>query len=98
MRDSSKNALTSSVFELEICSFSLNRSEFRHNLNGIILRVHVQNLRAQSEIGNYERDQRVSFFWKFKWTNKSLQWIQIKHGKQKKVEHKSGCFTVIKKE
>ena len=56
----SKKALTSSVFELEKCSLFLNRSEFRQNLVGNIIRVLVRNLRAQSEIGNHERDQRVS--------------------------------------
>ena len=54
-----KTSLTWSVFELEICFF-LNRSEFRQNLIGTIIRVLVRNLRAQSEIGNHERDQRVS--------------------------------------
>ena len=40
--------------------FFLNRSEFRQNLIGTIIRVLLQNLRAQSEIGNHERDQQVS--------------------------------------
>ena len=60
LRDLSKKALTSSVFELERCSFFLNRSEFRQNLIGTIIRVLVQNLRAHSEVGNHERNQRVS--------------------------------------
>ena len=40
--------------------FFLNRSESRQNLIGTIIRVLVRNLRAQSEIGSHERDQRVS--------------------------------------
>ena len=47
-------------FSIENFSFFLNRSEFRQNLIGTIIRVLVRNLRAQSEIGNHERDQRVS--------------------------------------
>ena len=38
----------------------LNMSELRQNLIGTIIRVIVLNLRPQSEIGNHERDQRVS--------------------------------------
>ena len=59
MRDLSKNALTLSVFELEICFF-LNGSEFRQNLIGTIIRVLVRNLRAQSQIENHEREPQVS--------------------------------------
>ena len=56
LRYLSKNALTTSVFELEICfCFFLNRSEFARL--GLVL---VRNLRAQSEIRNHEGDQRVS--------------------------------------
>ena len=61
LRDLSKIALTLSVFELERCFFlKINRSEFRQNLLGTIIRVLVRNLRAQSEIRNHEIDQRVS--------------------------------------
>ena len=55
-----KNALTSSFFELEKCYFILNKSEFRQNSIVTIIRVLVRNIRAQSEIGNHEKDQRVS--------------------------------------
>ena len=37
LRDLSKNVLTLSVFELEKCSFFLNRSEFHQKLIGSII-------------------------------------------------------------
>ena len=40
--------------------FFLNRLGFRQNLIGTIIRVLVRNIRAQSAIGNHERDQQVS--------------------------------------
>ena len=58
------------LFKCEECNFCgpkehtikmhLKRSEFHHILIGTIIRVLIRNLRAQSEIGNHERDQRVS--------------------------------------
>ena len=46
LRDLSKNPLTSSVSELEKCSFFLNRSEFHQKLIGTIIRGLVRNQRA----------------------------------------------------
>ena len=46
LRDLSKNVLTLSVFELEKCSFFLNRSEFHQKLIGTIIRGLVRNQRV----------------------------------------------------
>ena len=46
--------------QLHYFSFFLNRSEFRQNLIGTIIRVLVQNLRAQSKEGNHQIDKLVS--------------------------------------
>ena len=45
LRDLSRNVLTLSVFELEKCSFFLNRSEFHQKLIGTIIRGLFQNQR-----------------------------------------------------
>ena len=55
LRDVSKNTLTLSVFEIEKCSFFLNRSEFHQKLINTI-RGPVRNQRAYSEIGNKKRE------------------------------------------
>ena len=45
-----KNALTLSIFELEMFFFFLYGSEFRQKLIGTIIRVPVRHLRAYSGI------------------------------------------------